>query len=78
MKIDGVHYRSIELNDDGWSLRIFDQRQLPWKLAPVTLASIDDAATAIIEMWTRGGPMIGATAAYGLCMALRQDPSDET
>ena len=78
MKIDGVHYRSIELNDDGWSLRIFDQRQLPWKLAPVTLASIDDAATAIIEMWTRGGPMIGATAAYGLCMALRQDPSDKT
>src|SRR3546814_18640314 len=34
------------------------------------------AATAISEMWTRGAPLIGATAAYGLCMALRADASD--
>ena len=32
MKIDGVHHRSIWLSDDGWSVRIFDQRQLPWRV----------------------------------------------
>jgi len=77
MKINGVHYRSIALNDDGWSVRIFDQRQLPWNLVHVQLTEMEQAATAISEMWTRGAPMIAATAAYGLCLALRKDASDE-
>ncbi|MBI1300812.1 MAG: S-methyl-5-thioribose-1-phosphate isomerase [Alphaproteobacteria bacterium] len=77
MKIDGVHYRSIELNDDGWSVRIFDQRKLPWDLVHVKLTQMEHAARAISEMWTRGAPMVGATGAYGLCLALRADPSDE-
>src|SRR5215475_16160795 len=76
MKIDGVHYRSIWLSDDGWSVRIFDQRQLPWRVEIAELTSVEAAARAIKEMWTRGAPLIGATAAYGLCLGLRADASD--
>lgn len=78
MKINGVHYRSIALTPSGWSVQIFDQRQLPWKLQLVELTSASQAATAIREMWTRGAPLIGATAAYGLCLALREDSSDRS
>ena len=77
MKIDGVHYRSIWLSDNGWSARIFDQRQLPWHVEVAELTSVEMAARAIKEMWTRGAPLIGATAAYGLCLGLRVDASDE-
>jgi predicted negative regulator of RcsB-dependent stress response len=77
MKIDGVHYRSIAVNDDGWSVRIFDQRQLPWKLEHVKLTEMEQAARAISEMWTRGAPLLAATGIYGLCLALRKDASDE-
>jgi methylthioribose-1-phosphate isomerase len=76
VKIDGVHYRSIWLSDNGWSVRIFDQRQLPWRVAIAELTTVEAAARAIKEMWTRGAPLIGATAAYGLCLGLRADPSD--
>jgi len=78
MKINGVHYRSISLTENGWSVRIFDQRQLPWRLSIVELTSVEMAATAIREMWTRGAPLIGATAAYGLCLALREEPGDRS
>jgi methylthioribose-1-phosphate isomerase len=77
MKIDGVHYRSIWLSDNGWSVRIFDQRQLPWHVEVAELTQVEMAARAIKEMWTRGAPLIGATAAYGLCLGLRVDASDE-
>lgn len=76
MKIDGRHYRSIALNDDGWSVRIFDQRKLPWELVHVHLKTMEQAAIAISEMWTRGAPLLAATAAYGMCLAMREDPSD--
>ena len=76
MKIDGVHHRSIWLSDDGWSVRIFDQRQMPWRVEIAELTSVAAAAGAIKEMWTRGAPLIGATAAYGLCLGLRADSSD--
>src|SRR3569833_1399851 len=76
MKIDGVHYRSIWLSDNGWSVQIFDQRQLPWRVEITELTCVEMAARAIKEMWTRGAPLIGATAAYGMCLGLRADASD--
>jgi methylthioribose-1-phosphate isomerase len=78
VRINGVHHRSIALNADGWSVRIIDQRKLPWNLVIVELTSGAMALQAIREMWTRGAPLIGATAAYGLCMALREDSSDQS
>jgi methylthioribose-1-phosphate isomerase len=68
--------RSIVLTSNGWSVSVLDQRQLPWRAARVELTSAAMAAQAIREMWVRGAPLIGATAAYGLCLALREDPSD--
>jgi methylthioribose-1-phosphate isomerase len=78
MKINGVSYRSIWLSDNGWSVNIFDQRKLPWELEIVELRTAADAACAIKEMWTRGAPLLAMTAAYGLCLALRENPSDHS
>jgi methylthioribose-1-phosphate isomerase len=75
MKIDGTAYRSVWVDDDGWSIHILDQTQLPWTLAVLRLTTRDEAAHAIRTMQTRGAPLIGAVAAYGLCLALRADAS---
>lgn len=77
MKIDGKSYRTIWVEKDGWSVGIFDQTLLPHVFKPVTLKMLEDAARAIKDMQVRGAPLIGATAAYGICLALRQDASDE-
>jgi methylthioribose-1-phosphate isomerase len=74
--LEGQHTRSIGRTADGQGIRILDQRQLPWEIRWVELRDLDAAAVAIREMWTRGAPMIGATAAYGLAMALAVDASD--
>ena len=76
MKISGRPYRTIWLRPDGWSVEIIDQTCLPHRFETVTLASCEDAARAILTMQVRGAPLIGATAAYGLCLALREDTSD--
>ncbi len=77
MKINGKHYRTIWLNPDGWSVEIIDQTRLPHRFETVTLRTPDDAARAIKTMQVRGAPLIGAAAAYGLCLALREDASDD-
>jgi methylthioribose-1-phosphate isomerase len=77
MILEGKHQRSIRRTEDGKGICILDQRKLPWEVKWVELRSADEAAVAIREMWTRGAPMIGATAAYGLAMALAVNPSDE-
>jgi methylthioribose-1-phosphate isomerase len=77
MKVDGKPTRSIWLEPDGWSVGIVDQTLLPHRFAVARLTSLDDAARAIRGMQVRGAPLIGAAAAYGLCLALRQDASDE-
>ncbi|MEZ5816934.1 MAG: S-methyl-5-thioribose-1-phosphate isomerase [Hyphomicrobiaceae bacterium] len=76
MNIDGRHYRTIWLGADGWSVEVIDQTRLPHRFETVTLRSVDDAARAILTMQVRGAPLIGATAAYGLALAMRTDPSD--
>ncbi len=76
MKVDGVHYRTIWLSDDGWSVEIIDQTKLPHEFVVERLTSVDQAAQAISEMRVRGAPLIGATAAYGMALAARADPSE--
>ncbi|MFO1024183.1 MAG: S-methyl-5-thioribose-1-phosphate isomerase [Acetobacteraceae bacterium] len=78
MKVDGIAYRSVWVNpDDGWSVHIFDQTKLPWTLDILRLTTRDEGAHAIKSMQTRGAPLIGAVAAYALCLALRADASSE-
>jgi methylthioribose-1-phosphate isomerase len=76
MKIDGVHYRTIWVGDDGWSVEVIDQTKLPHAFKTLRLTTAADAARAIKDMVVRGAPLIGATAAYGVCLALREDASD--
>ncbi|MBK8906659.1 MAG: S-methyl-5-thioribose-1-phosphate isomerase [Rhodospirillales bacterium] len=76
MKVDGRHYRSIWLAEDGWSVEIIDQTRLPHEFVTARLATIADATRAIATMMVRGAPLIGATAAYGLCLQVRADASD--
>lgn len=78
MKVDGVPYRSIWLADDGWSVEIIDQTLLPHRFEIARLTGLEGAARAITTMQVRGAPLIGATAAYGVCLALREDASDSS
>ena len=76
MNIHGTPTRTIRLAADGVGVEIIDQSQLPHKLVFVTLRTLDDAAEAIRDMWVRGAPLIGVTAAYGMALALNGDPTD--
>ena len=77
MNIDGRHYRTIWRSEDGAAVEIIDQTRLPHVLDIVRLTTLEDAAHAIEVMQVRGAPLIGATAAYGVCLALAADPGDE-
>src|SRR5213596_3058469 len=77
MKVDGKHTRTIWVEADGWSVGIIDQTALPHRFTTVRLATLADVACAIATMQVRGAPLIGATAAYGVALALRADASDE-
>ena len=74
MKVDGKAYRSIWR--DGDAVRIIDQTLLPHVFEVADLPNLESAATAIRTMQVRGAPLIGATAAYGMALAMRDDPSD--
>jgi methylthioribose-1-phosphate isomerase len=75
MLVDGRPYRSIWLSADGWAVEIIDQTRLPHAFAVVRLESVAEVAHAIRTMMVRGAPLIGAAAAYGICLAARQDDS---
>src|SRR6266516_3565383 len=77
MKVDGKHTRTIWLEADGWSIGIIDQTALPHRFTTVRLTTLEEVARAIATMQVRGAPLIGATAAYGVALALRADASDE-
>ena len=76
MIVAGQHRRSLwpAPGDDG--LFIIDQRQLPHHFAVERLASLAAVRTAISDMWVRGAPLIGATAAYGMALQCRLAADD--
>jgi methylthioribose-1-phosphate isomerase len=74
MRVGDRYYRSIWLNEDGWSVDIIDQTRLPHEFTVRTLKSASDAAEAIRSMQVRGAPLIGATAAYGMALAMKEQP----
>jgi len=74
MKIDGTPYRAVWVDEaDEWSVRVIDQTKLPWSLEFLRLTTLRQAAHAISSMQIRGAPLIGAVAAYGVALALRED-----
>src|ERR1700688_227221 len=76
MKVSGTPMRTIWLEPDGAAVGIIDQTRLPHELVTARLVSLDEAAHAIRAMLVRGAPLIGATAAYGVALAMRRDASD--
>jgi len=76
MKVDGKHFRSIWRDADGWSVSAIDQRRLPHEFVVARLTNVAEAADAIRSMLVRGAPLIGATAAYGMALAMRDGRSD--
>jgi len=76
MNVQGTPYRTIwpDLSDPH-RIHIIDQRQLPHKLEIVSLKKVEDAALAIRDMWVRGAPLIGATAAWGMYLAAADIPA---
>ena len=76
MRIRGESYRSLFLADDGWTVAVIDQTRLPFAFELRHLRSAEDAAEAIAGMVVRGAPLIGVTAAYGIALGMRADPTD--
>jgi methylthioribose-1-phosphate isomerase len=74
MKVDGVSYRSIWRDTNG--VAIIDQTRLPFEFRTVQLSTCEEVAHAIRSMQVRGAPLIGATAAYGIALAMNVDASD--
>jgi methylthioribose-1-phosphate isomerase len=81
MQVAGRQTRTIWVAhggpEAGWAVEIIDQRRLPHAFEVLQLRTVEEAAAAIKDMAVRGAPLIGATAAYGLCLAARADASDE-
>jgi len=77
MRIGDRWYRTIWPSDDGLAVEVIDQTLLPHVFEVRRLETLEAAAEAIRAMRVRGAPLIGATAAYGLALALGEDPSDD-
>src|SRR5665213_2349976 len=76
MKVAGQAMRTIWVEPDGAGIGIIDQTQLPFALVKRRLITLEEAAQAIRAMLVRGAPLIGVTAAYGMALAMRADPTD--
>jgi methylthioribose-1-phosphate isomerase len=78
MKVNGKPMRTIWVEPDGWSVGIIDQTRLPHHFEVARIASAAEMAHAIKAMRVRGAPLIGAAAAYGLALAVRENPGDDS
>ena len=76
MKIEGKEYRTIWFDDKNKIVKIIDQTKLPHQFIIKDLKTVTDAINAIKIMEVRGAPLIGATAAYGIVLAImeKNDP----
>jgi methylthioribose-1-phosphate isomerase len=77
MNVQGRPYRTIWPSSDGASVEVIDQTRLPFSFETRALSTVEQVAAAIRDMVVRGAPLIGASAAYGVALAMRADASDE-
>jgi methylthioribose-1-phosphate isomerase len=70
------NFRTIWTTEDRY-IEVIDQRKLPHEFVVVKLETYDDAEEAIKDMTVRGAPLIGATAAFGIYLAVREMIEDE-
>ncbi len=71
MKIEGKEYRTIWFENN--TVKIIDQTKLPHQFIIKDLKTVKDSINAIKIMEVRGAPLIGATAAYGLVLAILEN-----
>jgi len=76
VRVGGKAYRSIWWEPGAESVQIIDQTLLPHEFRIAALTTLLDAVRAIETMQVRGAPLVGVTAAYGLALAARADPSN--
>jgi methylthioribose-1-phosphate isomerase len=76
MKVNGQHQRTIWPAASGRAVQVIDQRWLPHQLQIATLGDLAAVVTAIRDMWVRGAPLIGVSAAYGLALQMQHDACD--
>ena len=69
MKVGSQHFRTIWLASDERTVKVIDQRKLPFEFALTELRTVADTAFAIREMMVRGAGLIGATAGFGMLLA---------
>jgi len=77
MLINNKQHTTIWYESDSKKVFIIDQTKLPHEFVIKPLDSLQDYCVAIKDMLVRGAPLIGATAAYGLAMSLKDDPSEQ-
>ena len=77
MRVKGKNYKSIWLDRKKEAVIAIDQRLLPHQFKLLFLKNIKDIKKAIKEMVVRGAPLIGVTAAYGIYLSMKKDPSDK-
>ena len=73
MKIDGKHYLTIWHNENEDNVCIIDQTKLPFQFTIKKLNTYQDGFIAIKDMLVRGAPLIGATAAYSIYLAAKEN-----
>jgi len=71
MKIAGKEYKTIWYHNK--NVKIIDQTKLPHQFVIKDLKTLKEAINAIKTMEVRGAPLIGATAAYGLVLAILEN-----
>jgi methylthioribose-1-phosphate isomerase len=76
VRINGQDQRTLWPSAQRDALYVIDQRQLPHRLCIERLDRVDAVFVAIRDMWVRGAPLIGATAAYGMALQVNADASD--
>ena len=72
-----VHSVINWVNETDKSVEIIDQTKLPHSLDIISLKNLTDVVIAIKIMQVRGAPLIGGTAAYGIVLAMKEDPTND-
>ncbi|MDC3108066.1 S-methyl-5-thioribose-1-phosphate isomerase [Paracoccaceae bacterium] len=78
MLISGKQYRSIWVDQKSKKIKLIDQRKLPHSVEIITLNSLRETVKAISDMYVRGAPLIGVTAAFGFSLAMKKDTSERS
>ncbi len=78
MLISGKQYRSIWVDQKSEKIKLIDQRKLPHYVEIITLNNLQETVKAISDMYVRGAPLIGVTAAFGFSLAMKQDTSEKS